>query len=326
MNSLHNKINRKIRSLRSDYVADRRFSKYLANHRMLSTIYNSFRLRKLSENHKEKYEQWVIDYLSNKLNSIITKYSDDHDYGEYVENAPVWICWWTGIETAPVLVKQCIKSIYKNSGQHTVHMITEKNYMQYIDVPEYMLQKVADGTMKLAHLADYIRVSLLEKYGGIWLDATIFCSQEISEDYFSKPFFTCKSDWQECGYISYMQWVTFVLGGWKGNLVYRFIKEAFEYYWSTENFAVDYLMFDYIIHIGVSKIPAFKKCIESNKKNNIHRDDLQAAFNARLSADQFDDVIKEDTELYKLSWRESYSLTTIDDKKSIYARFLELNI
>lgn len=61
-------------------------------------------------------------------------------------------------------------------------------------------------------------------------------------------------------------------------------------------------MFDYIIHIGVSEIPAFKKCIENN---NIHRDDLQVAFNARLSANQFDDVAKEDTELYKLLWRES---------------------
>ena len=60
--------------------------------------------------------------------------------------------------------------------------------------------------------------------------------------------------------------------------------------------------------------------------NNIHRDDLQAAFNAKLPADQFDNIIKDDTVLYKLSWRETYSLSTAEGRKSIYAHFLEMDI
>ena len=127
-----------------------------------------------------------------------------------------------------------IKSIRKQTGSHPVHVIDQNSYSVYIDIPDYMMHKVKNGQMGIAHLSDYIRVSLLEKYGGLWLDSTIFCASSLPESYFELPFFTCKSNPTSCGYLSQMRWTTFVLGGWRGNVFYRFIKEAFEEYWSQE--------------------------------------------------------------------------------------------
>lgn len=325
MSTLYAKICRNISRLKSEYKDNCAFSKKYARYKLSSSVFWLLRLKSISDKYRTKVDEWILNYLNNKLSDVIVNFENDTETGVYTENAPIWVCWWTGEDSAPLLVKQCIRSICKHAGKHNVYIITKYNYMNFIDIPLYILDKVEAGNMKLAHLSDYIRVSLLEKYGGLWLDATIFCSSKIPEDYFSYSFFTCKSSWQDCGYISHMQWATFVLGGWKNNIVYRFIKEAFETYWSTENAAVDYLMFDYIIYIAFCNLSGVRECIENVHLNNLHRDDLQAAMNRALSAEDFDRVIKEDTVLYKLSWRETYSPVTADGNKSIYAHFLERN-
>jgi hypothetical protein len=180
--------------------------------------------------------------------------------------------------------------------------------------------------MGLAHFADYIRVALLEKYGGLWLDATMFCSSQIPESYFEMPFFTCKSEYQESRYLSHYQWVTFCLGGWKGNMFYSFLKESFEIYWKNVDYAIDYLFFDDLIYFAKEKIDAINKYLENVPINTPHRDDLQAAFNAKLPAKEFWNVIKPDTTLYKLSWRENYSLTTNDGQDTVYKYFLNMQL
>ena len=238
--------------------------------------------------------------------TVIQKYKNIEEKGTKVENALIWVCWWNGIEKAPPIVKQCIKSIVKNSGAHKVIIISEDNYSDYISIPKDIYKRMKNGEMGLAHFADYLRVSLIEQYGGLWLDATIFCSETVAESYFRLPFFTLKSPYKESKYASKYQWVTFCLGGWKGNVFYSFMREAFEAYWSKNELAIDYLFFDYIILLARENCPYIKELMDQVPENTPHRDDLQAAMNACLPADSFKDVIKSDTSLYKLSWRESY--------------------
>jgi hypothetical protein len=46
--------------------------------------------------------------------------------------------------------------------------------------------------------------------------------------------------------------------------------------------------------------------------------------NAAVPITQMDQIIKADTVLYKLSWRETYQEKTSDGRPSIYAGFLEM--
>ena len=125
-------------------------------------------------------------------------------------------------------------------------------------------------------------------------------------------------------YVSKYQWVTFCLGAWKNNQFYKFVKEAFEVYWLENDAAIDYLFFDYIILLAKQNCPYIKQLMDNVPNNELHRDDLQAAMNLKLSAEHFYDVIQEDTGLYKLSWREKYSEKTEDGAMSIYAFFLSM--
>lgn len=323
--SVAKKIKRKLLNSVQAFKDDSKFSVYYALLRVLSEYTRSLHLRKMAFVFQKKREKWILNYLKSAISPAIDEFKHITTSGNTVENAPIWISWWTGEETAPPLVKQCIKSIYKNANNHPVIFITKDNFNEYISVPDYILSKAENGKMKLAHLCDYVRIALLEKYGGLWLDTTIFCSNKIPNDYFSLPFFTGKSEADEnCPYISKMRWVTFILGGYQNNVFFSFLKKSFELYWSKNDTAIDYLFFDCLIELAYQNIPEIKRLIDNVPLNNLRRDDLQAAMNDRLPANKFYSVAKPDTVLYKLSWRESYSEETTDGKPSVYKYFLNL--
>lgn len=323
MNNWLYRIKRRYEMTVYNWKNDCEFSKNLACLRLVDDIGRRIGLNRLSDWAHLKKDEWILNYLQNMLKSSVHKYEKCEDEGRKVDNAPIWICWWDGEKNTPMLVKQCIKSVEKNAGKHPVYLLSKENYSDYIDVPDYILHKLEGKRMGLAHFTDYLRVSLLKQYGGLWLDATIFCSKEIMSEYFEYPFFTCKSEIKKGCYLSDFQWTTFCLGGWENHVFYQFMKEALEVYWREETTAIDYLFFDDLIYIAKENIPSIWKALKNVPINNIHRDDLQAAMNARLPAQEFWDVIKEDTCLYKLSWREPYSKKSADGKMSVYGYFLE---
>lgn len=323
MGNIFKRIKNRCSMTARNLLNDLHFSPGLAGLRFVCDIGGRLGLKKISRNASERKDAWILGYLRELLAPIIAKYQNTDGNGIYDRNAPIWVCWWTGKETAPLLVQKCIKSIEKNAGGRPVVLITEENCHEYCTVPDQIFEKMKSGRMGLAHFADYLRVSLLEKYGGLWLDATIYCSNIVPEMCFDLPFFTCKSEVKKGYYLSDYQWVTFCLGGHKGHIFYRFMKAAFEQYWSKNDTAVDYLFFDYLIYIAKECVPGIKNAMDNVPINNVHRDDLQAAMNAALPAEKFNDIICEDTVLYKLSWREEYVEILPDGRKSIYGGFIE---
>lgn len=305
-----------------DFRSDCRFSIRLAVLRLCANLCGRVGVTSIARNAKAKKSDYIRQYIAKTLEPLLERYASDNNIGSFDADAPIWVCWWTGEKTAPPLVKRCIRSIRENAGSHPVHLINKDNYKEYLQIPAFMLEKVEDKRMALAHLADYIRVKLLADHGGLWLDATIFCSGPIPEDCFSIPFFTCKSPRKPCGYISELRWVTFCLGAWNGNVFYRFISDALERYWKENPGAIDYLFFDYVIEFAYDHLPEIRKLMDAVPENNLHRDDLQAAMNTALPASEFDTVIQPDTSLYKLSWRERYAEETADGRESIYHAFV----
>lgn len=321
MADLYTRIRRRVDMTAKDLRSDLHFSPKLAMARMCANLCGRAGLHTIAQSAARRKDDYVRKYLLETLAPVLEQYATDQNDGTYAPNAPIWVCWWTGEETAPPLVQRCIRSIRENAGPHPVRFITKDTYSSYLDIPEFMLRKVEAKQMGLAHLADYIRVKLLAEHGGLWLDATMFCSGPVSESCFELPFFTCKSPRRPCGCVSEMRWTTFCLGGWKGNVFFRFLADAFAYYWQENPCAVDYLFFDYTIELAYNHLPALRKLIDAVPENNLHRDDLQAAMNAALPAAAFDSVIQPDTTLYKLSWRETYSPETANGETSIFSYF-----
>lgn len=322
MKSIFSKIKRRFKMTYKSFKSDCNFSVKLAFLRVADELGGRIGFKKLSNKAHLAKDKWILNYLKNDLLPVINELKEDRNFGTAVKNAPIWVCWWTGEDDAPALVKRCIKSIRDNANGHPVYFIDRSNYTDYIDIPEHIISKVNSGEMCLANFSDILRVTLIKQHGGLWLDSTIYCSQPIPDTYFEFPMFSCKSQERDCGYISRMRWTAFVMGGFTNNVFFRYMHAAFSLYWQKNSVSIDYLLVDYLIELAYQEIPAIKELLNNIPINNVHRDDLQSAMNQCLDASEFDNVIKSDTVLYKLSWRECYSCITNEGNESIFSLFI----
>lgn len=112
------------------------------------------------------------------LLQTIEKYSDVESIRQ--ENRPIWFCWMQGMDEAPDLVKACYASIRRNIQDRRIVVIEEKNWRRYVDLPQDILEKYEKGYIPHAHFSDLLRLQILIKYGGTWIDSTVLLSDFLS--------------------------------------------------------------------------------------------------------------------------------------------------
>lgn len=130
---------------------------------------------KTKENLFKKYHMKLEEFDSCYNSNLPHEYSNK-----------VWICWLQGIENAPEIVKRCYESVMKNLTDREIVLITLENMNQYVQFPDYIIDKWKSGVITNTHLTDMLRLELLIRYGGMWLDATVLCGVQRSDipDYF----------------------------------------------------------------------------------------------------------------------------------------------
>ncbi|CDA10659.1 capsular polysaccharide synthesis protein [Intestinibacter bartlettii] len=318
------KIKRKLKEIFREFNIDRKYFSYkLAFIKLINNItYRGVFFRKINKWSLQKRHNEILKYILKKYTYIIEKYQQEDETAENSRKQNIWICWLQGEELAPQLVKNCIDSIRRHANNHEVILITIENYKDYIKIPNYILDKYQKGIISNAHFSDIIRMKLLRDYGGLWIDATVFCTKDIPNGVFDKVFFSCKSPKVETNYISGFQWTSFIIGGKKNSLFYRYILDFYLEYWKNEDMIIDYLLIDYIIYLGYHKINNIKIAMDKNQINNLKRDELAAIFNQEFDLEKYKKIIESDTYLYKLSWREKFREKTDDGKDTFYNIFL----
>ena len=94
----------------------------------------------------------------------------------------VWFCWLQGMENAPVVVKACYESLCKNLPDRDIKVIDAENWKEYVELPEFIVRRWENKQIPPAHFTDLIRLQLLIKYGGTWIDSTVLCTGVKSEN------------------------------------------------------------------------------------------------------------------------------------------------
>lgn len=86
--------------------------------------------------------------------------------------------YWTGEKYKLIEILRNMIYLHSTNGHgYKVHFINDKNINKYLDIlPEYFYELLP------AHQADFLRVELIYKYGGIWLDSDILVIDNL--DYF----------------------------------------------------------------------------------------------------------------------------------------------
>lgn len=88
----------------------------------------------------------------------------------------IWTGWLQGVDRAPDLVKACWQSQCEHFAGYEQRILTLDNYRQWVTLPEEVVERYERGQIPAAHFCDLLRFAVLHKYGGVWLDATVFCT------------------------------------------------------------------------------------------------------------------------------------------------------
>jgi len=161
------------------YIIQREITYYLNNFKLIFEIllfsYVLINIAKKGIIIKSKKKQLNWNIINYEFLNLIHKYEHLIKNEKNIsEDCPIWLMWYDGIQKAPPIIKACITSIKKNSGKHPVYILDKNNYYKYITLPSLILRKFHKRIFTITHFSDIIRMGLLSKYGGYWIDSTYF--------------------------------------------------------------------------------------------------------------------------------------------------------
>ena len=264
-------------------------------------------------------------YIKLNFDSVLNKYKDDvYPESQSFDNRMIWVCWLQGEANMPDIVRTCYNSVKANGNGREVVLITNENVEKYISIPKFIKDKVNNGKMSRTHLADYIRISLLNNYGGLWIDATVLVTDKINIDC-KLPFFSIKQKPDSIHFVSQYRWAVWILGCSPqiGKILFDCLENLFKAYLKKHSLFIDFFLFDYFLAVMYDEIPLVKQLVDNCPYNNPNAYELGALLNKEFNEDAFLQLKKNNT-FHKLSWKQPYFMHTADDKPTFYSVISEL--
>ena len=175
---------------------------------------------------------------------------------EHHHRNTIWTIWLQGIDQAPFIVQKCIGSIRRNIPDREIVVITEDNYSDYVSFPEHIMRKYHEGIISKVHFADLLRIELLCKYGGTWLDGTVFVSslKENHSFYLDSNLFLfqiLKPGLDgHCSSIS-----SWMMTASSNQRIMLLVRELLHNYWKTHDRAEDYFILHDFFQMSIETYP-----------------------------------------------------------------------
>ncbi|MDE5947156.1 MAG: capsular polysaccharide synthesis protein [Oscillospiraceae bacterium] len=199
---------------------------------------------KLKKKLRKKYKQKISDFVNNY------KFKKSEN-----KSKKVWVCWFQGIEQAPPLVQKCYQSLKEHLTDREIVLITENNYQEYVQFPEHIQKKIDSGIISKTHMSDLLRLELLLRYGGTWIDSTVYCtggkipSYMLDSDLFV---FQKLKPGSNGNSISISSWF---ISSCADHPILALTKEMLYEYWSINNDMIDYFIFHYFFQLAIEQYP-----------------------------------------------------------------------
>ena len=263
----------------------------------------------------DKWEKPVhkiyMDFLQNKYwdtGLYKTNAIDELDFGvlEKSDKTNVWIFWYQGWDAAPQVVRDCRVTTEKflDREKFNVHYLTKDNYPSFVKFPEWIMKKVELGNITLTEFSNLVREALLYRFGGIWMDATIYLTEPLDDKMMDYTYYTIKrlpEHPMHC--ISRHQWSTFFLTAnqSKTEFYQKLLTLQIEY-WRKENSLFDYLTLDYLMALILCNNPDMAKEWSSISENNIDSLFIEHSLNSMFDSDKWEEIKKE-TSMFKVTYK-----------------------
>lgn len=286
---------------------------------LLGVSQKSLEIVRLSVNNRilsklrKEYKHYIEDYININSEKISRMPKE--------RSQKVWICWLQGIENAPELVQRCYESVKKNLVDREVIIITEDNYKDYIVFPEHIQRKYDDGVITKTHFSDLLRLELLIKYGGTWVDSTVLCtSSEIKEYILDSDLFLyqCLKPGRDGHDTVISSWL---ITACTNNPILLLTRELLYQYWKKYNYMKDYFLLHKFFQLAIETYPKeWKKVIPfSNSIPHILLLNLFEDYNEKWL-----EYVNDMTPFHKLSYK--YSESEVNKDGTFYKALINKKI
>lgn len=197
----------------------------------------------------------VEPYLVKRYSSVVQKFKSSRSSNLPHEHPKViWWCWLQGIENAPSIVRACYNSLVQGElfrvHGYTVCVIDAQNWKEYIELPAYIVEKWEKGRIPAAMFSDLLRVELLIKYGGTWIDSTVLCTgygTQKAQNYLAADLFVFQYTKPGSVPVSISNWF---ISACQNNEVLMVLRKMLYAYWKDYDCVLDY----YIFHLFFAMI------------------------------------------------------------------------
>lgn len=273
---------------------------FIHDYQYLADAFFSRLMRKVCKAKCYSRMQVVQRYVDRNFKTLALEYNS----AEKVEttshtNNTIWVFWAQGFEQMPPLVRRCVEQIDRMRGEYQLVILDKETYKDYVDIPEVVLRKLEEGKLTLTHFSDILRFALLEKYGGWWMDATIYPLHKIEQ---RDTLYSIKTAFQP-QYISGCKWSSFLWYMPTGHPMAAFLSAAWKKYWEENDKLVEYFLTDHLVKLFYDANEAFRQEIDALPMENKFLYFMQS----EESNQPFDQakwkVIEENTKFFKCNWR-----------------------
>lgn len=148
----------------------------------------------------------------------------------------VWFCWLQGKAMMPDIVRACYNSLLRNINDREFRFIDAENWREYVDLPKYVVDKYEKGYIPASMFTDLIRLELLIKYGGSWIDATVLCTGDYDEEVLDADIFM----YQYGKHEGLSNWF---ITSCSNNSMLMVIRDVLYKYWEDYDVVLDYFIF-----------------------------------------------------------------------------------
>ena len=237
----------------------------------------------------------------------------------------IWVCWLQGEDHMPDVVKLCIRSLRKNAPEGVeVVVLTGANIGSYAEFPDYVYRNLKSGRLTLTHFSDLLRMQLLQRYGGLWVDSTVFVSAPIPREYLDMELYSIQMHGKAERDVNpyYGGLTSFLLAGSTNCMLYDFCYRFFLEYQKKYGHLMDVHPINLCFRMAYDRVPEMREAIDAIGVNNTQVYTLFDYTSAPYEEAQWK-KLTDGQIFHKLNWRKNYA-KTVDGKMTMYGYMCSL--
>lgn len=209
----------------------------------------------------------------------------------------IWWCWLQGEDQAPLLCKACLTSLRRELPDYEIRIVDYKNLESYIEIPDYIMEKHRNGIFGGAHFSDIVRTMLLVKYGGVWIDSSVYCTG-YHTPLLEEPLFAYQNWKFDQPYASVVS--SWLIAAAQGHPILCAVQALLLEYWRHEDTLLEYYLFHLFFHLATEWYPDLWKA--EPRYSNIPPHVLQFELFEPYREERFCQLAQM-SDFHKLNWK-----------------------